>query len=72
MSKGFMSDLASFSGLPESYAVMGIHRDVSFGCSEKLKSAFAMTHSIYSFFLLNIKVTVEAHVLYPAKSFWEE
>jgi hypothetical protein len=52
--------------------VMGIHRDVSFGCSEKLKSAFAMTHSIYSFFLLNIKVTVEAHVLYPAKSFWEE
>jgi len=70
--KGPMPTLGSFSGSGSSYAIIGIHRDVSRGCSQKVKHPFHMTHSVYSFFLLTVEVTVSQGVLYPAKSFWED
>ena len=29
-------------------------------------------HSVYSFFLVNVKATLEHGVLYPAKAIWED
>ena len=35
-------------------------------------AGFAVTHSVYSFFLLNVKETLRKGVLYPAKPIWED
>ena len=51
-----LDSLQDYSGQKNAYALLGIHRDVNRGASESIVRPFAMTHSIYSFFLLNVEV----------------
>ena len=51
-----LDSLQDYSGKKNAYALLGIHRDVNRGASESIVRPFAMTHSIYSFFLLNVEV----------------
>jgi hypothetical protein len=37
-----------------------------------LSYGIAHRHSVYSFFLLNVKATLDRGVLYPAKAIWED
>ena len=48
--------LQNYSGRKDDYALIGMHRDVNRGASDRIVRPFAMTHSIYSFFLLNVEV----------------
>jgi hypothetical protein len=42
--------------------------------SHHLRSSYGIAHrhSVYSFFLLNVKATLDCGVLYPAKAIWED
>ena len=56
-----LASLQDYSGQKNAYALLGIHRDVNRGASERIVRPFAMTHSIYSFFLLNVEVRTPGH-----------
>jgi len=59
-----------YSGRREEYAVVGMPRDPrKYGV---IQNPMCVTHSVYSFFWLNVKSTVERGVLYPPKTFWED
>ena len=47
-----------------------MHRD--WGKWKTIKKPFKLTYSVYSFFLLNVKATVEKKVLYAPKPIWED
>lgn len=61
---------ADFSGSCQEYAVIGMSRDVR--RFKAMVHPFRVTHSVYSFFWLNVKSTVERGVLYPPKTYWED
>ena len=57
-----LDTLQKYSGQKKNYAVLGIHRDVNRGASESIVRPFALTHSIYSFFLLNVEVCTPVRI----------
>ena len=59
-----------FAGDSSCYGVIGLRRDAR--GYEDLRGPFAVTHSVYSFVLLNAAETVRRGVLYPPKPFWED
>ena len=61
-----------FSGTTDSYAVLGSGRDVTNYQNCVYDRPFSVTHSVYSFFLLNVSATVERGAYYPPKPFWED
>jgi len=66
-------DLGNFSGASKEFAVVGMSRDpTGFGRFKNMKHPFAVTHSVYSFYLLNVEFTVDRGVFYPPKTFWED
>ena len=61
-SKGSFSHIKEYTGSACTYGVIGMQRDTI-----QQQRGFKVTHSIYSFFLLNVKATVEAGCFYPAR-----
>lgn len=69
-SKVSASNLQQFVGDSSSWGIVGMHRD--WGKWKTIKKPFKLTYSVYSFFLLNVKATVEKRVLYAPKPIWED
>jgi len=66
-------DLGNFSGASKEFAVVGMSRDpAGFVRYKNMKHPFKVTHSVYSFYLLNVELTVDRGVFYPPKTFWED
>jgi hypothetical protein len=67
-------DIGSFSGKRKEFAVVGMSRDPpSFATRLKnIEQPFKVTHSVYSFYLLNVESTVDNGVFYPPKTFHED
>lgn len=63
--------LHDYTGGKGAYGVLGMQRN---NPQNRLRqsSGFGCTHSVYSFFLLNVSSTLGAGVLYPAKPIWED
>jgi len=63
--------LHDYTGRKAAYGVLGMQRN---NPQNRLRqsSGFCCTHSVYSFFLLNVRATLDAGVLYPAKPIWED
>lgn len=60
-------------GRPGHYGIIGIERH-GFGCrnSESRTEPFGVTHSVYSFCLLNVNSTVAKQAWYPIKMYWQD
>ena len=56
---------------PIDYGILGLQR-ADWRHSLSKSSGFSAKHSIYSFFLLNVKETIDKGVMYPAKPIWED
>jgi hypothetical protein len=67
-------DIGSFSGKRKEFAVVGMSRDPpDFATRLKnIEQPFKVTHSVYSFYLLNVESTVDSGVFYPPKNFQED
>jgi len=66
-------NLGNFSGASKEFAVVGMSRDpAGFARYQSMKHPFKVTHSVYSFYLLNVQHTVDRGVFYPPKTFWED
>ena len=59
-----------YSGGKNSYGVIGIHRVPNMHL--KVQSPFKITHSAYSFYLLNVKETIRLGVYYAIHDPWED
>lgn len=69
-----ITTVGDLCGRPGHYGVIGIARhrhDVSIN-EETAGSPFGVTHSVYSFSLLNVNSTVSKKALYPMKMLWED
>jgi len=64
---GKITQLSEYTGATNQYGVIGMQRD-----SIQQERGFKVTHSVYSFFLLNIAATVERGCFYPARPIWED
>jgi len=56
-----------YTGSKGAYGVIGMQRDTI-----QQQRGFKVTHSVYSFFLLNVAAAAHAGVFYPAKAIWED
>jgi len=56
---------------PIKYGILGLQR-ADWRHSLSKSSGFSAKHTIYSFFLLNVKETIDKGVMYPAKPIWED
>ena len=56
--------------MSDAYGLIGVRRDPY--NSRGLLRPFTVTHSVYSFVLLNVSSTIKLGVLYPPKPFWED
>eukprot|EP00960_Hanusia_phi_P046212 757695-Hanusia_phi.AAC.3 len=65
-----ISCVGDFRGDFEGYAVVGMRRDPYRLMT--VKKPFQVTHSVYSFFLLNVRSTIAKGVLFPPKRIWED
>lgn len=66
-SPGTITSLQHYTGSASQYGVIGMQRDII-----KQERGFKVTHSVYSFFLLNVASTVGSKCFYPAKPIWED
>lgn len=66
-----IATVGDLSGSPDQYGVIGIRRNVSSNERGERKP-FGVTHSVYSFCLLNVDSTVSKQAFYPMKRFWED
>eukprot|EP00903_Cladosiphon_okamuranus_P012871 g12021.t1 len=66
--------VGDFSGRPGQYGVIGIarHRHGVSNNEGNAHKPFGVTHSVYSFCLLNVDSTVTRQAFYPIKRFWED
>jgi hypothetical protein len=64
-------NLEKFVGDSSTWGIVGMHRNARREW-KLIKRPFMETHSVYSFFLLNVKATVARKVLYSAKPMWED
>ena len=64
------SNLQRYVGDSCKWGIVGMHRQWSQWKS--IQKPFLETHSVYSFFLLNVRDTVEEKLLYAAKPIWED
>ena len=62
--------LRHYSGDKLAYGILGMQRDDPRNRLRQ-RRGFLATHSVYSFFLLNVRATLDKGVLYPAKAIWE-
>ncbi|EKX34931.1 hypothetical protein GUITHDRAFT_146844 [Guillardia theta CCMP2712] len=65
-----ISTIQDVRGNTDGYAVIGMRRDVNVFMNSSVP--FKITHSVYSFFLLNVKSTIGKGVLFPPKKVWED
>ncbi len=66
-----IATVGDLSGRPGQYGVIGIRRNV--GNNERVeRKPFGVTHSVYSFCLLNVDSTAREQAFYPMKRFWED
>jgi hypothetical protein len=70
-SDGFCKSLLDVTGPWKCYGVVGINRG-STTRQKSIKYPISRTHSIYSFFLMNVEDTVAKGLFYPAKPVWED
>jgi hypothetical protein len=67
-----------YAGLMSKIAIVGMNRDQSKSVTDivdiklKAQQPFKPTHSVYSFYLLNVKSTVAHGLYYPACNVWED
>ena len=66
-----LANLSQYSGAKQAFGILGMQRDDPRNRLRQ-KEGFTTTHSVYSFFLLNVKATLDAGVLYPSKAIWED
>jgi hypothetical protein len=66
-----MTSLRQYSGGRGAYGVLGMQRNDPRNRLRQ-EAGFSTTHSVYSFFLLNVRETLRHGVLYPAKRIWED
>ncbi|CAM9617174.1 unnamed protein product [Ectocarpus sp. 12 AP-2014] len=68
-----ITTVGDLCGRPGHYGVLGIARH-GYGCTnnKEVKEPFGVTHSVYSFCLLNVASTVSKGAWYPMKRFWED
>ena len=67
---GPLTSLRQYSGGKLAYGIIGMQRDDPRNRLRQ-RRGFLATHSVYSFFLLNVRATLDKGVLYPAKAIWE-
>ena len=70
-----ISTVGDLCGRPGHYGVIGIARHrhgVGNNNEENGRKPFGVTHSVYSFCLLNVDSTVSKRAFYPMKRFWED
>jgi hypothetical protein len=60
----------NFSGQKREFALVGMSRDPT--TFHRITTPFSVTHSVYSFFMLNVEHTVDRGIFFPPKSFWED
>ena len=65
-----LGSLRQYSGDKLAYGILGMQRDDPRNRLRQ-RRGFLATHSVYSFFLLNVRATLDKGVLYPAKAIWE-
>jgi hypothetical protein len=65
--EGNVKRLSDYTGSSSTYGVVGMQRDLI-----TQERGFKVTHSIYSFFLLNVAATVKLSCFYPARPIWED
>eukprot|EP00961_Rhodomonas_salina_P298413 3938053-Rhodomonas_salina.1 len=70
IASGTIQTRKDFCWPSNAYAVVGISR--RFDDYWAIQKPFVATHSVYSFYLLNVKATIENGVLYPPKMIWED
>jgi hypothetical protein len=62
-----------FSGQSTEFAVVGMSRDPgAFHRFAEMEHPFKVSHSVYSFYLLNVQHTVDRGIFYPPKQFQED
>lgn len=61
----------NYTGPRNAYGILGMGRSLT-RYQEKITHSINVTHSIYSFFLLNIEVTKAHKLYYPCKAVWED
>ncbi|CAN0092916.1 unnamed protein product, partial [Ectocarpus fasciculatus] len=68
-----ITTVGDLCGRPGHYGVLGISRH-GYGCenNKEVEKPFGVTHSVYSFCLLNVASTVSKGAWYPMKRFWED
>lgn len=69
-----IATVGDLCGRPGHYGVIGIarHRHGVSNSEDAAREPFGVTHSVYSFCLLNVNSTVSRGALYPMKRFWED
>ena len=61
----------AYAGAKQAYGILGMQR-MNWQNVLRQTRGFSTTHSVYSFFLLNVKETLARGLLYPAKKVWED